>query len=751
MVTSSIAYTPRDLARVFFRHRRKMVLFFCTVVALTLAAIALSPRSYSSRSILMIRVGRESVGLDPTATTGETISLQKSQTDEVNSALEILSSRSVLERVVDEVGVDRILKDEPTAQEVQSAPSPIMERLSTTFAAGRQWIKSTMEQLRLSDRGTDLDLAVRRLETGIDVSSPKQSTIISVAYSARSPELAHDIVKALTDAFLDHHLEINRTEGSLEFFTEQVASLREELDAKQSELRDRKNEFQLTSSESGRAILEQQIATVELERLQSERELAFSNAAIESISKAISALDPELVTNRVLGFPNEAKSGMRQKLYDLELRESELKARYTDEYPLLVEVRKQLKAAKDILAALPDERTQITEALNPNQRSLELKLTQSVANHAALEAKLDAAVSQHTSLVAELTRLNDQELQLARLERTVELLDGTYRMHFEKMEQARVNEAMGFDGISNLKVAQPATLVSKPDWPKKPLMLALGLLVATGGAFGLALASESMDQTLRTTDQVEAQLGVPVVLSMPFRSETTAIKRNSPRKGRTAASQADRRPFGDFSSLFGDIDMSSAGLLDEHRTRTLGVVGCGATTIRSRIALELAKQAASRFGQPVLLIDADSRRRRISRRFRVGDAPGWQDVLAGVVDAESCVHRRKSRKLAVMGPGGTNGATATIESSLGVLAQFDEVKTEYDLVVVDVPDARDAASLPGGASMIDEAVLVVEAERTRIQAARQAIERLRRNGILLKGVILANRRDHIPEWVYKRL
>lgn len=749
MVTNSIAYTPRDLARVFFRHRRKMVLFFSTVVVLTLAAIALSPRSYSSRSILMIRVGRESVGLDPTATTGETISLQKSQTDEVNSALEILSSRSVLERVVNEVGADRILKDQPNAQGAHSPPSPVMRRLSTAFAAGRQWIKAAMEHFRLSDRGTDLDLAVRRVEAGISISSPKQSTIISVAYSARSPELAHDVVKGLTDAFLDHHLEVNRTEGSLKFFTEQVTSLREDLDAKQSELRDRKNEFQLTSSESGRAILEQQIATVELERLQSERELAFSSAAIESITKAISALDPELVTNRVLGFPNEAKSGMRQKLYELELRESELKARYTDEYPLLVEVRKQLKAAKDILSALPDERTQITEALNPNQRTLELKLTQSVANHVALEAKLAAAVSQHTSLVAELTQLNDQELQLARLERTVELLDGTYRMHVEKMEQARVNEAMGLDGISNVKVAQPATLVSKPDWPKKPLFLALGLLVATGGAFGLALGSESMDQTLRTTDQVEAQLGVPVMLSLPARSQKTASNRTSSRRRRDAAPRAVRRPLGNFSPLIGDL--LQVDPLEEHRTRTLGVVGCGETNIRSRIALELARQAASRFGQPVLLIDADSRRRRISRRFRVGDAPGWRDVLAGVVDAESCVHRRQSRKLDVMGPGGSGGAISALESPVGVLAQFDEVKTEYDLVVVDVPDARDAGSLPGGATMIDEAVLVVEAEKTRIQAARQAIERLRRNGILLKGVILANRREHIPEWLYKRL
>src|SRR5437762_6918020 len=92
--------TPRELARVLFRHRRKISLFFFGAVAMTLLVIALSPRSYTSESKLFIRVGRESVGLDPTATTGQTLMLQKTQVDEVNSALQILGSREVLRRVV---------------------------------------------------------------------------------------------------------------------------------------------------------------------------------------------------------------------------------------------------------------------------------------------------------------------------------------------------------------------------------------------------------------------------------------------------------------------------------------------------------------------------------------------------------------------------------------------------------------------------------------------------------------------------
>src|SRR5262245_18285091 len=101
VAASQNLFTPRDAVRILFRHRRKMAVFAGATLALTLLAIALLPRSYRSEAKLFIRVGRESVGLDPTATTGETIMLQKTQVDEVNSAVNLLTSREVLRQAVE--------------------------------------------------------------------------------------------------------------------------------------------------------------------------------------------------------------------------------------------------------------------------------------------------------------------------------------------------------------------------------------------------------------------------------------------------------------------------------------------------------------------------------------------------------------------------------------------------------------------------------------------------------------------------
>jgi len=59
-------------------------------------------------------------------------------------------------------------------------------------------------------------------------------------------------------------------------------------------------------------------------------------------------------------------------------------------------------------------------------------------------------------------------------------------------------------------VAQSATFVGKPTSPKKTLLLAFGLIAALGGALALPFVSEIFDETLRTTEQVEQELGLPV-------------------------------------------------------------------------------------------------------------------------------------------------------------------------------------------------------------------------------------------------
>jgi uncharacterized protein involved in exopolysaccharide biosynthesis/16S rRNA G966 N2-methylase RsmD len=662
-----------------------MALFFCGVVTLTLLTIALYPRSYASESKLLIRMGRESVALDPTATTGETIMLQKTQEDEVNSALNILNSREVLERVAERVGVERI---------IQNAAPEAVEGLSTDVRIAQlsAWVRDTLQTLRLSDPGTPIDRAVRRLEKKSRFTAPKQAMVITVKYTAASPQLAHDVVAAITDVFLEEHARLSQTEGSLEFFAEQTNMLHAQLTAAQAELRDRKNAFQRTSDSSRLSILE------------------------------------------------NARDAMREKIYDLQLQESDLRSRYTDDYPLLQEIRRQRAAAERLLIELPaGEMRPASYAASPSNDAA-VQLAHATSKPAAIDA-----TSKSSQLESEVQKINAEEYELAQLEREVELLEGKYKMHVEKLEQARVNDELGREKIMNVKVAQPATLVHKPVAPMKTVILGLGTLAAFCGCIGLAFVSETCDQTLRTTDQVEAQLGLPVLASLPYRKRRRRRRRAKHSGGQHGAAPASHAGYqAMLRALRGSTE---AG---RRSAKTVGVVGCETAKSRSRVAGDLAIRAASSGADPVLLIDADARRRRIARRFHLNGAPGWCEIMRGNAVAKSCVQQSKLSNLAVLGPGGAEVGSSEPGDADNPRNRLDDLKSDFGLVVIDLPPASELNSSMV-ANMVDEVVLVVEAERTRIQAAQRARDLLKRAGIHVAGVVLANRREHIPRWLYQRL
>jgi succinoglycan biosynthesis transport protein ExoP len=282
-------------------------------------------------------------------------------------------------------------------------------------------------------------------------------------------------------------------------------------------------------------------------------------------------------------------------------------------------------------------------------------------------------------------------------------------------------------------------------------------MMALVGGIGSAFAAEGLDQTLQTTGQVERQLGLPVLASIPYRkrgrkrrrSTSAATSSSGSDSNGAAALEGNAARHGSYRGLV--TTLRSIGGSGSRASKTVGVFGCETAKERSRVAANLAVEAANSGTEPVLLIDADSRRRRISKRFHLNGAPGWRDVLAGSAAAKSCAQQSSPRNLAVMGPGGTYGASAAANTTTNAAAELDDIKSNYSFVVVDLPATGELEGFPTAAQWIDEAVLVVDAERTRIQAAQRAKDLLHRAGVQVAGVVLTNRRDYIPRWLYQRL
>ena len=109
--------TMSDVRRALYRHKCKAVCFFLAVMGTVTLITIFAPKIYRSEGKLFVRLGRENVALDPTATLGEKpiITVPLTRENEINSVVEILRGRVVIEKVVDAIGPEAILDqhDEP--------------------------------------------------------------------------------------------------------------------------------------------------------------------------------------------------------------------------------------------------------------------------------------------------------------------------------------------------------------------------------------------------------------------------------------------------------------------------------------------------------------------------------------------------------------------------------------------------------------------------------------------------------------
>src|SRR5260370_316256 len=276
----------RDLAPMVFRHKGKMIAFFLVVMGAVAIYTLLCPRAYRSQAKLFVRLGRENATLDPTATVGQApvVAVPQSRENEINSSVEILNSRILLERVVDSVGPRAILDGrEPSSTEEGDA------------AAGEE------ERYR----------AITRLGTRLSVEPVKKSNVILVSYDGPTPEIAQTVVSKLVSYYQERHIQLNRNPGAHQFFAEQTARQRSQLTRAEEELRDLKNETGLIVPEAQRQILVSRLGRLQDELLQTTGALAAAEAGGRLLRGKLSALAPTHITARIKGARHHAAGNKR--------------------------------------------------------------------------------------------------------------------------------------------------------------------------------------------------------------------------------------------------------------------------------------------------------------------------------------------------------------------------------------------------------------------------------------------------------
>ncbi len=456
-------------------------MLFSVLASISLAIVFLQTNLYRSEAAIFVKLGRESVALDPTVTTTSTIALNETREGEVNSIVEVLRSRAIAERVVDEFGAETILSGFlPDGDAVQGS-----------------WVGQTIGALidvaRRFNDGRDVSLrerATRRLMKDLDVSIPKKSTVLLLKYDTKSPELAQKVLARILEVFQDEHARINRMVGTYDFLMSQKDTLERRLNISYEALRKEKNRLQLVSIEGARQKLQAEYAMLSQQLLDASTELVAVQASISSLQEEMGKLPDQLPSESVSGLPNVATDGMRETLFQLQVREQELLSKYTDKHPSVVQVRKLVAEAESIYKEQGQQREQQTTAIHPSKQKLEVLYLTQKSTAASLTHRIEVLNRHVENAQQRMVALTEGEIRIDNLQREVEMTEASFRNYNDRLEQARMDQELRSEKISNLNIVQPPSYAEKPVGLPRLLLLIGGVSLAFMGSAGVLMIPE---------------------------------------------------------------------------------------------------------------------------------------------------------------------------------------------------------------------------------------------------------------------
>jgi len=498
----------RDYVESLFRHKKKILLYNLLVLLAVSAIIMFWPRKYRSEAKIWIKIGRENSRLDPTAATGETISIQETdREDEIKSVLDVVASRGVVTSVVDRLTPEVVLGDEPLPGEEKKESNFVVKSLKKSLG-------SVIKLAKQIDPISEKEEAIQEIIKNVAVGSERKSNVVSIEYDSDSPELAQAIVDSLIQQYTLRHAQIFVTQGSKEFFEDQKASLKEEVAVKSEQLKQFKDKMGLASIGGHRGMLEAQLSVAQQQKMDTIRELEGAKARIITISDLLTK-QPKSIRAEEKSVPNTGRDLVRAQLYELQVQRMELEARLKD-HPRIDAIKKQEAEARRELAQRDNSsRMEVTEAVSEVYQELLLDLAEAKAALSGSEAVLAELNKQETKIASRITELNSADIEIEQLQRDLNLAVNNYSKYSENLEDARISEALDQQAFSNISVAQAPTFEEKPISPSKGILALLGLAAMFLGTIAIAVGLQTIDNSARRVKQVSDAIGAPVLVSIP--------------------------------------------------------------------------------------------------------------------------------------------------------------------------------------------------------------------------------------------
>lgn len=293
---------------------------------------------------------------------------------------------------------------------------------------------------------------------------------------------------------------------------------------------------------------------------------------------------------------------------------------------------------------------------------------------------------------------------------------GNYTTLAAKLEELRINAQLE---TGSGRVVSPAVVSEDPVEPSPLRNSALGLAVGLLFGLGMAFLYEYLDNTIKSSEEAEKLLGVPVLGIIPAERYEKDERRRASIITNPSSAAAEA-----YRVLRNNLDYINF----EHDIKTLLITSAAPAEGKSTVAANLAA-GLSQAGKKVVLVACDFRKPTTAQFFGVKNLIGLSDVLTGAHSLKSALQRPMDNlDLLVLTSGKLPPNPSELLGSEKMRAALEELKDWADWVIIDTPPLLAVADGAAVARYTDGVLLVTKAMSSTREAVKKAGEMLESAG-----------------------
>lgn len=557
----------------------------------------------------------------------------------------------------------------------------------------------------------------KTISASIVVTPIKNSKLVDIGYVSSNPEFSALIVNSVAKAYIDDLLDMkmSSSRNAMRWLTEKADEEKSKLETSEKALQEYQRTKDIVTLENRLTMVPEKLS-----------EVATKIAVSESRRKELESLYNKV--KEVMHNPDKAETipvitsdptiqSLRVQILKAEQNIGEMSKKYGQKHPAMITAVADLKGLKE------KKEQEIRRVVESIKNDYELAR--------ANEENFRKMASQTKS---ETLTLNEKFVQYEALKREAETSKQLFDAIIKKIKEQDISQDIRTVDVWVVEKAEVPKMPFKPNNARDAL---LGLVIGLFGGIGAAFFVEYLDNTVKSTEDVETKLGVPVlgVVSL-LKSGGNSMEEILLKEPHSVFAES-------YKVLRTAILLSSAVTPPKNVLVTSPSPGEGKTVTSVNLSMTIA-QAAHR----VLLVDSDLRKPRIHKIFGLDNSKGLSTYLAGASGID-IICKGTVPNLSIIPSGPVPPNPSELLSSGRMYDLIGVLNEKFDIIIWDAAPLLTVTDSLVLSKILDGTIIVTRAGQTTYESISRALKSLNDIEAHFLGVVINGLDIRKNEYYYR--